>query len=154
MMKKAILLLTLVSVTKMASAASSDVQPAAPVSAAAGTGISVSVHSQDARGVMYPVGSGVTHGEPIIFAEDISYPVNTNGGPRDQFDGSWSLTVSNVRDSLADSVAFDVTLAGKNPGIWEGQVVRHVETGTGSRTGVVHWLDGKDYVITVHRVNG
>jgi hypothetical protein len=74
--------------------------------------------------------------------------------PHDAYDGHWSMTIDNVHDSLADSVAFDVSMEGKDPGVYEGQAVRHIESGTGSYTDVIHWLDGKDYVITVQRVAG
>ncbi|WP_321935414.1 hypothetical protein [Paraburkholderia sp. J8-2] len=153
-MKKIAVMLALASVVSMASATEDGVAPAAKQSVAPELPIAISVTTRDARGEVSPVGQQVTHGEPVKFSEELGYLLSTNASPSDVYNGSWTMTVSNVRDSMADSVAFDVTMSGKVPGTWEGSTVIHGLTESGSRVGVVHWLDGKDYLITFRRVAG
>ena len=122
-------------------------------SVAAKPALEVAVYMRDARGALSNVGWRMTHGEPVQFSERFSYLVATNGA-HDAYDGHWSMTISDFRDSVADSFSFDVSMEGKDPGVWEGQATQHVRTETGSRTNIVHGIDGKDYVIELRRVNG
>lgn len=126
-------------------------QVAVTQSANSSQAMSVEVWSRDEEGHRTLVGQQVTHGEPVTFGREFSYLVATPPGTsRDEYDGHWSMTIRDIHSTVADSIAFTVSMEGKDPGAWDGQATLHVETGTGSRTGAVHWLDGKDYVITLH----
>jgi len=109
----------------------------------------VKVLARDQRGSESIIGTQTTNGTPLKFTTAVSYPVATNGGSRAGYDGQWSMTICNFRQGLADSEYFDVAFDGKYPSLWDGSVVVHLGTGTGSHKGTVHWVDGVDYVIDV-----
>lgn len=110
------------------------------------------VFRQDAAGRMELVGSGTAHDSPVQFSREFSYLVATNG-PRDGFDGHWSMKIDHFQYSANGGVAFDVSMEGRDPGVWEGNATNHIMVAAGT-DGVIHGIDGQDYVIKVHLVEG
>ncbi|MGF6440426.1 hypothetical protein [Paraburkholderia youngii] len=117
--------------------------------------VAVSVLEREPGGAVTSpfIGSLNTTGAPVTFSDEFSESVARSSLNDDQI-GYLNLTVRNIAPGPDDSVAFDVVIEGKDPGAYDGRVVVHALTPSGSREAVVHWVNGRDYVIAVRPVAG